>query len=406
MAGNQNDDLDWLYGGRRPDEPERTHVNPPPATGRSDDRHVSFSESDLSQDTPPRGGRPGRPASAPPPTNRRPTPTPAAPGPRRRPRRRRPVRTVLAVVGVLLLAWVIFVIATPIYAWTGTNTVIDQPTGERPPNQPGTTYLLVGSDSRAGLSAEERKRLGTGDTEGGRTDTMMLLYVPPSGKPALISIPRDSYVAIPGHGKNKINAAFAFGGPQLLTQTVEQATGLRIDAYVELGFGGFVSVIDALGGIEMCPKDAIKDHYSHLDIPAGCQNMDGATALGYVRMRYSDPLGDVGRMNRQREMIAAIVKKAATPMTVINPFTWWNLNTGAAQSVQRGETTDLTHLIGLVSPMLTISKGDGYTMMVPIADANRRTSAGSSVIWDNAKAKDMFGQLARGDTSNLERFIP
>ncbi len=112
-------------------------------------------------------------------------------------------------------------------------------------------------------------------------------------------------------------------------------------------------------------------------------------------------------MNRQREMIAAIVKKAATPddgdqsVHLVE-----SEHRGRRSRSSAGETTDLTHLIGLVSPMLTISKGDGYTMMVPIADANRRTSAGSSVIWDNAKAKDMFGQLARGDTSNLERFIP
>src|SRR5699024_5440928 len=144
--------------------------------------------------------------------------------------------------------------------------VDDQPPGERPPHQPGTTYLLVGSDSREGLTDEQRRRLGTGGGEGGRTDTMMVLYVPPDGRPALVSIPRDSYVPIPGHGKNKINAAYALGGPELLTQTVEQNTGVRIDHYVEIGFGGFVSIIDAIDGIEMCIPRDIQDDNSHLDL--------------------------------------------------------------------------------------------------------------------------------------------
>ena len=85
----------------------------------------------------------------------------------------------------------------------------------------------------------------------------------------LISLPRDSYLPIPEHGSNKINAAYAFGGPELLTQTVEQNTGLRVDGYLEIGFGGFVNIIDALGGIEMCLPKAIKDRDAHIDLPEG-----------------------------------------------------------------------------------------------------------------------------------------
>lgn len=278
------------------------------------------------------------------------------------------------------------------------------PTGERPAGQPGTLWLLVGSDSREGLSAEEQRRLGTGATEGERTDTMMLLYVPPTGKPALISIPRDSYVAIPGYGRNKINAAYAFGGPELLIQTVETNTGLRVDHFGSIGFGGFVNVIDALGGIEMCPKTAIKDRNSRLDIPAGCQNMDGVTALGYVRMRYADPLGDLGRMRRQREMVAGIVNKAATPSTVLNPVRWWRLNTGAADSLTTDQDSGVLTLAGLARPMLQLGSGNGLTVMVPVSDANAQTAAGSSMIWDRQEAPAMFQEIKQGDTSNLDRF--
>ena len=339
------------------------------------------------------GGRP--PAPPAPPTGRR-------PGRPRTPRH--PGRTLARTIVLLLVAWLVFLIGTPIYAWSASNKVDAMPTGQRPGDQPGTTWLLVGSDSREGLSEEERQKLGTGDTEGLRTDTIMLLYVPPGGRPALISIPRDSYVPIPGKGRNKINAAYALGGRELLVQTVEQNTGLRVDHYAEIGFGGFVNVIDALGGIEMCPKTAIKDKNSHLDIPAGCQNMDGVTALGYVRMRYADPTGDLGRMNRQREMIAGIAKKAASPMTVINPFRWWGLNTGAAQSVKTDPSTGVVATAGVVAPMMKVAGGQGLTLMVPISNPNKSTAAGSSMIWDDAKAKEMFGEIARGDTSKLDRF--
>jgi anionic cell wall polymer biosynthesis LytR-Cps2A-Psr (LCP) family protein len=160
---------------------------------------------------------------------------------------------------VLLLLWLVFLVAVPMFAWTKVQKVEFEPTaGERPGEQPGTTYLLVGSDSRAGLSAEERKDLGTGNAAGNRTDTIMLLHTG-SGPNLLMSIPRDSQVEVPGHGNTKINAAFALGGPRLLTRTIEAETGIRIDNYVEIGLGGVVEVVDAVGGIQICPKRDMTD---------------------------------------------------------------------------------------------------------------------------------------------------
>ena len=149
----------------------------------------------------------------------------------------------------------------------------------------------------------------------------MLLHVPDGGGPTvLVSIPRDSYVSIPGHGKNKINAAYAFGGPQLLVRTVEQATGLHVDSYVETGLGGYAQLVDAVGGIDVCVKRAIKDAKAHIDVKAGCQTFDGATALGYARARYSDPRGDLGRVERQRQVLAAIAGKTLSPSVVALPW--------------------------------------------------------------------------------------
>jgi len=376
---SRDQDLEWLYGRDRPTpEPERTRV---------------MDRTDLEPPQPPPTypGRPPGPPSGPPPSARPQRPP-------QRPRQRHPVRTFFLVVAVLLVLALLWLIGVPAYAWSKVARLDADPGGERPANQPGQTFLLVGSDSREGLTAEERKRLGTGSTAGRRTDTIMIVYVPLGGKPALISVPRDSFVPIPGKGRNKINAAYAFGGPELLVKTVESNTGLRVDSYVEIGFGGFVNIIDALGGIEMCLPKAIKDRDSHLDLPKGCQNLDGATALGYVRMRKADPRGDLGRVERQREMLAAVAKKAASPATVLNPVRYWTLSNASTQAVTLDEDTSLFGFSRLALAMRRISTGDGFTLTVPIA------SAGSAVRWDDDKAKALFADLARGDTDDLQKY--
>jgi LCP family protein required for cell wall assembly len=279
-----------------------------------------------------------------------------------------------------------------------------EPSGSRPADQPGTLYLLVGSDSRAGLTKAERKKLGTGHVGGQRTDTIMLLYVPPGGEPALISVPRDSYVPIPGHGSNKINASYSIGGAKLLTKTIERNTGLRIDQYTEVGFAGFVNVIDAVGGIHVCLKHPIKDHDSHLNLKKGCQTLEGKDALGYVRMRKADPLGDLGRVQRQRKVVGAMAKEAASPASIVNPVRYWKLANAGTDSLVVGENASMFSAMRMVIALGKVSGGNGLTLTVPIANANASTPAGSSVLWDNAKAKKMFDDIARGDTSGLKRF--
>ncbi len=300
--------------------------------------------------------------------------------------------------------FILWLVAVPAYAWTQVDRVDAAPSGQRPADQPGKTFLLVGSDSRAGLSKAEQKRLGTGNIGGRRTDTIMLVYLPVGGKPALISVPRDSYVDIPKSGKNRINAAYAFGGPELLVQTIEQNTGLRMDGYMEIGFGGFVNLIDALGGIRMCLPKAIKDRDSHLDLPKGCQTLSGPEALGYVRMRKADPRGDLGRVERQREMLAAVADKAASPATVLNPVRYWNFCMATADAIKLGRDTSLPETVLLALAMKQISGGDGLTLTVPISSAGASTPVGSAVLWDAAKSKAMFSDIARGDTSGLNKY--
>jgi LCP family protein required for cell wall assembly len=406
MSSSRDEDLDWLYGGdRQQSEPERTRVMPnsygtaaPDAQpGQTPYRSAGLSEYGTPQH------RPGLPPSGPPRGPGGPR-RPAAPPPARPAKQRHPVRKFFRVLLILLLLFVLWLVAVPAYAWTRIDRVDAAPSGQRPADQPGKTFLLVGSDSRAGLSKAEQKRLGTGGTAGQRTDTIMLVYVPPGGKSALISVPRDSYVDIPGHGSNKINAAFAFGGPELLVQTVEQDTGLRLDGYMEIGFGGFVNIIDALGGIRMCLPNAIKDRDSHIDLPKGCQTLSGTEALGYVRMRKADPRGDLGRVERQREMLAAVAKKAASPATILNPIRYWNFCMATADAIKLGRDTSLPETLLLALALKQVSGGSGLTLTIPLSSTGAATPVGSAVLWDPVKSKAMFSDIARGDTSRLAKY--
>jgi LCP family protein required for cell wall assembly len=326
---------------------------------------------------------------------------PRSPSPTRETRQPRPGRgrRVLRVVLVALLAWAAFLVATPVHAWSQVTRENTTPAGDRPTGADGHTYLLVGSDSRAGLSAAERKALGVGGNAGGRrTDSIILVHTPSgSGKPVLISVPRDSYLSIPGHGRNKVNAAFAIGGPTLLARTLEQATGLPIDGYVEIGFGGFAGVVDSLGGVDVCVKRDIKDAKAHIDLKKGCQTLDGKNALGYVRARYSDPKGDLGRAERQRQFLGAIMKKAATPATVLLPWRWWGFTHTAASSVIVGEDTSLLDTYRVLSTMRKVSSDQALSLVVPLSTTNASTRAGSSVLWDDKRADALFTMLRDGE---------
>jgi LCP family protein required for cell wall assembly len=309
------------------------------------------------------------------------------------------------ILGLVILLFVLMLICVPLFAWNRIEKVDAMPTGDRPAETPGTTYLMVGSDSREGLSAEEKKKLGTGSTGGRRTDTIMLLHVPESGPPVLVSIPRDSYVPIPGHKRNKINAAFSFsdGGPKLLTRTVEDLTGLHVDHYVEIGFGGFSGIIDSIGGIEMCLPKAVKDQKAHINLPKGCQELDGPKALGYVRYRYTDPEGDLGRVKRQREMIGAVSDKAVSPATFFNPVRYFRLGTASADALTIDNDMSPIDLYRFAQGMKSVAGGgDGITLTVPVADTSYKTPAGEAVKLDTAKAKALFQALKQDKTTGLK----
>lgn len=294
-----------------------------------------------------------------------------------------------------MAAWLAFLVAVPFYAWTSVTKVDSTPDGQRPEAGKGSNYLLVGSDSRAGLTPEEQQQLSTGPDEGGgqRTDSIILVHRSSSGMSSMVSLPRDSYVEIPGHGRNKLNAAFAIGGPKLLVATVEDATGLRVDGFLEIGFAGFAKVVDSLGGVDVCVPFDMNDERAGIDLKAGCQVVDGPNALGYVRARYSDPRGDIGRTERQRQFLGAIIKKAATPSTVLLPWRYYGFAMSSASGLRAGKDTSVLEAAQAVLTMRDISGGNGLSMVVPISNPGLATSAGSAVKWDREKALALFEAL-------------
>jgi LCP family protein required for cell wall assembly len=268
----------------------------------------------------------------------------------------------------------------------------------------GTNWLLVGSDSREGLTKSERKELHTGKDEGSqRTDTIMLIHIDESGKPTLVSLPRDSYVTIPAHTaldgstiedrKNKINTAYGKGGAPLLVETVERNTGLHIDHYMEVGFKGIRDITDAVGGVNMCVPSDVTDKNSGLNLLAGCQELDGKNALAYVRMRYADPMGDLGRIERQQQFLSSVMKKVATPAVLLNPISMWSLVDAGTSSVNVGEGDSVMDVGTLARAMRGLSNGSGTLTTVPVSQTDANTAAGSSVIWDEEAARELFVSL-------------
>jgi LCP family protein required for cell wall assembly len=315
------------------------------------------------------------------------------PGTAPRKRRRFPYGKVVLL---LVLAWVAYLIAVPTLAWKKVDQVNAFPAAStRPADQPGTTYLLVGSDSRKGLTAQERRRLTTGSDVGQRTDTIMLLHIG-SGKPLLLSIPRDSLVPIPGHGTTKINAAFAYGGAQLLIRTLEQDTGVRIDHYVEIGFGGFVNAVDAVHGITVCPTRRMVDRKAGLSIRSGCQHVDGITALAYARSRHSDPaLGDISRAKHQREVVSAIGDRVKSPWSVLDPFRYSALINAATDSLKVSKGTGVIAMAKFARAMTQVNGKSGLTCSMPIRDL--------AVHWDRDRALALMRRIKTDKTDHIPR---
>lgn len=375
-------EYDWLYGSGSSTPPsDATQQMPARGGGRADETRVM----PVARREARGGGTSGNGGGRPP---TRPQPTPAAAAPRTR-RRFRP-RLGLRLVPLLLLLVLVYLVGVPLWFYGKIDRVDAEPSGDRPADQPGTNYLIVGSDKADDLSAEQRKILQTGERGGTNTDTIIVLHTGSGGR-TMMSIPRDTLTEVPGHGTQMINAAFAIDGAPLLVASVEKLTGIHIDHYVELGFGSVINTVDAFGGVEVCPKQDMVDPQARLDIKKGCQEVDGITALAYSRSRHVTALSDLDRVARQREVISALGSEAKTPWTFVNPVRYWKLNKAASESIRIDEGMGPLDL-GRFALAMT---GKSQTCTMPNLNA---PSDPNRIIADPDRAPALFDAIINDET--------
>ncbi|MEV6767019.1 LCP family protein [Nocardia sp. NPDC051030] len=268
--------------------------------------------------------------------------------------------------------------------------------------------LMVGIDSRTDahgnpLSEDERAMLHAGDEVGLNTDTIVLIRVPNDGSSATaISIPRDSYVDIPGLGKGKINSAYGVtksteqqklldkgvsaaeadkkstqAGRQALIKSVANLTGITVDHYAEVGLLGFVLLTDAVGGVEVCLNNAVYEPMSGADFPAGRQKLNGAEALSFVRQRHDLPRGDLDRIVRQQVYMAQLVHQVLSAKTLTSPTRLKNLSDAVGRTVVLDDDWDV---LKFMNQLQDLSGGQVKFETIPVKDLNGWTDNGESVV--------------------------
>ena len=334
-------------------------------------------------------------------------------GRRRRPRRGLRVATAAVSAGILLTSAVGY---AAVERYTGKIDHVDAFAGiidaDRPAEGPSMNILLVGSDDREGLTRTQQNqlRVGSGDYGPPRTDTIMVMHLNQDDDGAtVVSLPRDSLVDIPAWtdpvtGKahkarqDKINTAFETGGAPLLVRTVESATGLRIDHYVEVNFSGFLTMVDALDGVPVCLSKPVKDKDSGLNLPAGKSVVTGRQALAYVRVRHID--SDFGRMARQQKFLSSMLQKATSAGTLLNPIKLNSFLDAGMESVTTDQGLGRDELFSLASRFKSVDQKSIKFQTIPISDDDYRAQIGntfqSTVLWDQAAAKALFAGLDTG----------
>lgn len=299
-----------------------------------------------------------------------------------RPRKRRKVWPwALLVVLVLVIGW-------PLWLLYYTNQNLQHIEALVPgPDSPGVTYLIAGSDQRPDGWNED-------GVEGGRSDSIVLIHKATNGQTSMVSLPRDTYVEIPGYGWNKLNAAFSFGGAPLLVETVQIMSGLTIDHFVQIDMNGVAQLVDAVGGVEMCLDMDVNEPHSQLVWEAGCHDVDGNTALALARMRYDDPRGDLGRAERQRDLMSKVAGEALSWGTIFNPAEQLRLSRAGTNTLFVDETMSV---FDVAKMMLTFRSAGNLSGTPPLWSTSEMTDVGAVVLLDEDAAPGFFQKMANGE---------
>ena len=260
--------------------------------------------------------------------------------------------------------------------------------------------LVVGDDSREGLTQTQISAFGTGQAEGNRTDSVMLLQleVNGEGRAAALSFPRDLRVKRCDGSVGRINAAFTIGaesegdGPSCLVETVNDLTGIPIHHYVEVSFAGFVQVVDAIGGVGLYLDQPIADEKAHIDLPAGCVRLTGADALGFVRARHVD--NDFGRIARQQRFVKETLREATSLGVLGNPQKLVRLVEAAAGAVRTDEHLGIPQMRDLAEGMRAASADKLQVHTVPSTD--ERVGRAWYVVELPEQAKQLYRSFRNG----------
>ncbi|MFC6080825.1 LCP family protein [Sphaerisporangium aureirubrum] len=253
--------------------------------------------------------------------------------------------------------------------------------------------LLVGVDKRDNLTRRQQNLLHLGREVGQRSDTIMVIHLSEDhSKVTVVSLPRDSWVDIPGKGLHKINSAYSLGGAPLAVRTVRNATGMTIHHYVEVNVLGFINVVDAIGGVEICTPVAINDDKTKFSLQPGTYELDGIKALFYARTRAT-ARSDLDRIDRQQQVISALLQRALSGGTLANPAKLTGL-VGSALKTLTVDKALAKDLLGLADQLKDVSTDDVTFATVPLADVDYRTPTGeSAVLWDKTAARDLFRRI-------------
>ncbi len=317
----------------------------------------------------------------------------------RRRRRNRPFLVALvATLGSLVGIAAVVAVAASIFVGglarsfdTKATTIEDAfPSGARPvPTDGALNVLLIGSDSRSGLDPDGDRAAG------GRSDTLMLLHVPADRRGAyLMSIMRDSWVDVPGHGTAKINAAYSWGGVPLVVQTVEQLLDSRIDHVAEIDFAGFAGMTEALGGVTVQSPSAFTAR-GHA-FSAGANQLDGDAALAFVRERSAFADADHTRVRNQQAFMRGIVDGVLSRGTITNPGRIQDFVTATSEYLSVDPGLDFGTLVELGWSLRGLRPSDLVTFTMPTAGGGT-SSDGQSYVAVNTLAVQSLSQALRSD---------
>ncbi|NUU25806.1 MAG: LCP family protein [Streptomycetaceae bacterium] len=285
------------------------------------------------------------------------------------------------------------------------NAFPNVPLSEQPPRGKGLNFVLVGLDSRSDMPTTGRDAKAPLWQEGAqRSDATMLLHLSADRRAAyIVSIPRDAWVTIPGRGDAKINAAFSWGGPPLLIDTVQRLTNVRVDHFAAIDWEGFKRLTDTLGGVDVTVEEDVPPSEDGRAWTAGKYHMNGAEALAYVRERKGLPRGDLDRVERQQNFMRAVFEKLLAGGLLDDPFDLPDLLDALTAAISVDSRLSNGDLRDLVWSLRHLRGDDVAFMTAPVAELTNIAGQDvallapeqSAFLWDNLRADSMDLYLRR-----------